>query len=232
MGKETNLKTIAGKVLYVFACLIWAALLVIAVGVLIKTCRFETKNPTRIMSHLSLAAGFAAFFVSFIIPRIRQNVHWMMDFTHEFTHLLFALLFCRKIHRFNVDRKDSHVSFSGGWFGYHAITLSPYCVPIFTLALLPWRYTTGGTVFLKIIDILIGATFAFHVCCWVRQTRLYQTDITGPGVLKSLLCIATFHLINLSLVLHTPASGVEKAIERVFWDFPSEWVAQMLSWFA
>ena len=146
--------------------------------------------------------------------------------------MLFALLFGRKIHRFNVDRKDSHVSFSGGWFGYHAITLSPYCVPIFTLALLPWRFTTGNPVFLCIIDILIGATYAFHVCCWVRQTRLYQTDITGPGVVKSLLCIATFHILNLCLVLLTPGSGVAKAIDRVFWKFPSEWVTEIIAWFA
>lgn len=232
MGKEKNSKSIAGKALYVFACVVWAALLVIAVGVLVKTYKIETVNSGRIRMHLYLGIGFVAFFASFIIPRIRENVRWMMTFTHEFTHLLFALLFGRKIHRFNVDRKDSHVSFSGGWFGYHAITLSPYCVPIFTLALLPWRFTTGNPVFLCIIDILIGATYAFHVCCWVRQTRLYQTDITGPGVVKSLLCIATFHILNLCLVLLTPGSGVAKAIDRVFWKFPSEWVTEIIAWFA
>lgn len=224
MGKEKSSRSIAGKALYVFACLVWAALLVVAVGVLVKTCRFEAKDFVRIRMHKYLAIGFAAFFVSFIIPRIRQNVHWMMDFTHEFTHLLFALLFFRKIHRFNVDRKDSHVSFSGGWFGYHAITLSPYCIPVFTLALLPWRFTTGTAtpVYLSIIDVLIGITYAFHVCCWMRQTRLYQTDITGPGAVKSLLCIATFHIISLCLVLLTPASGVALAFQRVFRDFPAE----------
>ena len=212
--------------------MVWAVLLLIAVGVLVKTYWMETVSYLRIRMHLYLAIGFVAFFASFIIPRIRENVRWMMTFTHEFTHLLFALLFGRKIHRFNVDRKDSHVSFSGGWFGYHAITLSPYCVPIFTLALLPWRFTTGNLVFLHFIDILIGATYAFHVCCWVRQTRLYQTDITGPGVVKSLLCIATFHILNLCLVLLTPGSGVAKAIDRVFWKFPSEWITQIIGWFA
>ena len=234
MGKEKNSKSIAGKALYVFACMVWAVLLAIAVGALVKTCRFETQNDVRIGMHLYLGIGFVAFFVSFIIPRIRENVRWMMTFTHEFTHLLFALLFCRKIHRFNVDRKDSHVSFSGGWFGYHAITLSPYCVPIFTLALLPWRFTTGSATpgFLHFIDILIGATYAFHVCCWVRQTRLYQTDITGPGVVKSLLCIATFHILNFCLVLLTPGSGVALAIERVFWKFPRAWVLDVIGWFA
>ena len=141
------------------------------------------------------------------------------------------LLFCRKIHRFNVEKKDSHVSFSSGWFGYSAITLSPYCVPVFTLALLPWRFTTGTAtpLFLAAIDILIGVTYAFHVCCWIRQTRLYQTDITGPGVVKSLLCIATLHILNFCLVLQTPTSGVALAIDRVFWLFPKEFVTDLIA---
>ena len=222
MEKESAFKTILKKAWYVFECLVWAVLFLIAVGVLVRTWQMETSSFERIRLHHYLGIGFIAFFVSFIIPRIRQNVQWMMSFTHEFTHLLFAILFCRKINRFNVDDKDSHVSFSGGWFGYHAITLSPYCVPIFTLALLPWRFTTGTPhpIFLAIIDILIGFTYAFHVCCWVRQTRLYQTDITGPGTVKSLLCIATFHLLNFCLVVLTPSSGVLRAIQRVFWEFP------------
>ena len=233
MEKKTKFKTIARKMLYVLECAVWVILLLIAVGVLIKTYRSETSSLSRIQFHKYLGIGFigiVVFFVSFIIPRIRQNVRWMMTFTHEFTHLLFALLFCRKIHRFNVDNKDSHVSFSGGWFGYHAITLSPYCVPIFTLALLPWRLTTGSTTpgFLAAIDILIGFTYAFHICCWVSQTRLYQTDITGPGVVKSLLCIATFHILNFCLIVLTPSSGVVLAIQRVFWSFPKEWVLTLL----
>ncbi len=229
MEKETTFKAIAGKALYVLACLVWAALLVMAVGVLYLTCRLETVSTGRILLHQYLGIGFAAFFLSFIIPRIRHNIRWMMSFTHEFTHLLFAILFCRKINRFHVDDKDSHVSFSSGWFGYHAITLSPYCIPIFTLALLPWRFTTGiaTPLFLAVIDFLIGATYAFHVCCWIRQTRLYQTDITGPGIVKSLLCIATFHILNFCLVVLTPSSGVLLAFTRVFRDFPLEWIRML-----
>ncbi len=222
MEKGVTFKDFVKKAWYVFECFVWVILLLIAIGVLVRTWRLETISIGRIRLHQYLAIGFIAFFVSFIIPRIRQNVRWMMSFTHEFTHLLFAILFCRKINRFNVDSKDSHVSFSSGGFGYHAITLSPYCVPVFTLALLPWRFTTGAAtpLFLAVIDILIGFTYAFHVCCWVRQTRLFQTDITGPGIVKSLLCIATFHILNFCLVILTPSSGVLLAIKRVFWDMP------------
>lgn len=153
-----------------------------------------------------------------------------MKFTHEFTHLVFAILFFRKINRFKVDAEDSYVSYSNGWFGYHLITLAPYFVPLFTLALLPWRFTTGTAtpLYLHAIDVLIGFTYAFHVCCWVKQTRIHQTDITGPGIVLSLLIISVFHIINFCLVVLTPSSGVVLAIQRVFWDFPSAFINGLL----
>ena len=221
-------REILGTVGYGLACLILAALLVIAVAVLVQTVRLDSR-PGRLWLHQNLAAGFIAFFVLFIIPRIRDNTRWMMSFTHEFTHLVFALLFFRKIHRFKVDAKDSHVSYSGGWYGYIPITLAPYCVPLFTLALLPWRFTTGNPYYLAGIDIFIGFSYAFHVCCWVKQTRLHQTDLIGPGIVRSLLVIALFHILNFCLVLLTPSSGVELAIKRVFWEFPSAFLSGLLA---
>lgn len=118
----------------------------------------------------------SVFFVVFLFPRLRSNFRWLMKFTHEFTHLFFAVLFLRKIKRFNVDSEDSFVSYSNGWFGYHLITLAPYFVPLLTLALLPWRFTTGiaTPVYLHAIDALIGFSYAFHICCWVKQARLHQ----------------------------------------------------------
>lgn len=226
MKERTGIKEKLVAAGYVLACLVFAALLVIAVAVLLRTIRLETSSAGRINLHRYLAAGFVAFYAVFLIPRLRNNFRWLMKFTHEFTHLVFAILFFRKINRFKVDSEDSYVSYSNGWFGYHAITLSPYCVPLFTLALLPWRFTTGTAtpLFLAAIDALIGFTYAFHICCWVKQTRLHQTDITGPGVILSLLTIATVHILNFCLVVLTPSSGVVLAIQRVFWDFPSSFV--------
>ena len=213
-----------GKVFHVIDCILLAASVLLAVGVLVKTIRLETVSVYRIQLHGYLCVGFAAFFILFLFPRTRNNTRWMMSFTHEFTHLVFAILFFRKIHRFNVDNKDSHVSFSSGWLGYTPITLSPYCIPLFTLALLPWRFTTGNVVFLAAIDILIGFTFAFHVCCWASQIRLHQTDISGPGTVRSLLFISFFLIVGLCLVMLTPSSGVQLALQRVFWDFPKEFL--------
>lgn len=205
---------------YGLACILLLALIALAVGVLFQTWRLETGSAWRLRMHRWLALGFVAFFGLFLLPRTRNNVQWFMKFSHEFTHLLFALLFFRKIHRFKVDDKDSHVSYSGGWLGYHVITLSPYCIPVFTLALLPWRFTTGDPIFLCCIDFLIGFSYAFHLCCWVRQIHPGQTDLTGPGIVKSLLAIALFQIIGFCLVVLTPTSGVVLAFRRVFVDFP------------
>ena len=224
MNEKSGIKKVLRPTGYFLSCLVLAALLVIAVAVSIQTFRLETSSLGRVLLHDSLAVGFVAFFGVFPIPRLSRNFEWLMKFTHEFTHLVFAIVFFRKIYRFKVEDADSYVSYSNGWFGYHAITLSPYCVPIFTLALLPWRFTTGVPLFLAAIDALIGFTYAFHICCWVKQTRLHQTDLTGPGVILSLLIIATVHLLNLCLVVLTPSSGVFVAIQRVFREFPSSFV--------
>ena len=222
MKPEGGIKKTLGVIGYVLACLILAVLVAISIGVLIETIKLETISPERILLHRNLLLGFVAFFALFLIPRVQSNVRWLMKFSHEFTHLLFAILFFRKINRFKVDDTDSYVSYSSGWFGYHAITLSPYCVPIFTLAMLPWHFTTGTPVYLTIIDILIGFSYSFHVCAWVKQIRLSQTDIIGPGKVKSVLCIILFQIINFCLIALTPSSGVMLAIQRVLVDFPSK----------
>ena len=222
MKPEGGIKKTLGVIGYVLACLILAVLVAISIGVLSETIKLETISPARILLHRNLLLGFVAFFALFLIPRVQSNVRWLMKFSHEFTHLLFAILFFRKINRFKVDDTDSYVSYSSGWFGYHAITLSPYCVPIFTLAMLPWHFTTGTPVYLTIIDILIGFSYSFHVCAWVKQIRLSQTDIIGPGKVKSVLCIFLFQIINFCLIALTPSSGVMLAIQRVFVDFPSK----------
>ena len=222
MKPEGGIKKTLGVIGYVLACLILAVLVAISIGVLIETIKLETISPERILLHRNLLLGFVAFFALFLIPRVQSNVRWLMKFSHEFTHLLFAILFFRKINRFKVDDTDSYVSYSSGWFGYHAITLSPDCVPIFTLAMLPWHFTTGTPVYLTIIDILIGFSYSFHVCAWVKQIRLSQTDIIGPGKVKSVLCIILFQIINFCLIALTPSSGVMLAIQRVFVDFPSK----------
>ena len=228
MKERIGIRKILETTGYVISCLLFSALLVIAVAVLVQTWNLDSPRG-RFELHGFLGIGMIASFLLWLIPGTRSNLRWLMKFTHEFTHLVFALLFFRKIYRFKVDAEDSYVSYSNGWLGYHAITLSPYCVPLYALALLPWRYTSGtDQAFLAVIDIFIGLAYAFHICCWIRQTRLHQTDITGPGVILSLLIISTFQILNMCLIMLTPSSGVIQAITRVFWEFPSEFLTGIL----
>lgn len=218
------------EIWYVVACVFWATFLALSVAVLYKTFVMDVLTPGRKWLHFYFAVGFAAFFPLILIPipRVRHNLKWLATFTHELTHTVFALLFFRKMSAFVVDGKDDRASFSGGWLGYKTITLSPYCVPVITLALLPWRFTTGDPVFLSVIDFLIGLTYAFHVCCWMKQVRTYQSDIQGPGIIRSLLIIASFQIIGLCIVILTTSSGVVLALQRVCWIFPKEVILSIL----
>jgi len=230
MGEKSKIGKVFSTAGYILSCLILLVLVAVAVGVLVQAIEKESAM-WRIYRHVYFAAGFAAFFLLYLVPRVHGNIKWLMSFSHEFTHLLFAVLFFRKIHRFKVDDKESYVSYSGGWFGYHIITLAPYCIPVFTLALLPWRFTTSGDIklYLHIIDVLLGFTYAFHILTWIRQIRLSQSDIIGPGILKSILFITFFQLLFLSLVLLTPVSGVVLALKRVFIEYPSVILAPFIS---
>lgn len=233
MSKKEKASEFIEKAAQILDCILLGAFTLLAVGVLMKTFRLETRSLARIRFHYPLFVGFGAFFVTLVFPHLRRNIRWLMNFTHEFIHLVFALVFFRKIHRFNVDDSDCHVSFSSGPLGYMPITLSPYCFPLFTLILLPWRFTTPETneYYLMVIDFLIGFSYAFHVCCWVTQTRLHQTDITGPGTVRSLLYITFFVILGFCIVLLTPSSGVQLAVTRVLWDFPKGIITSLLSIF-
>lgn len=217
------------SIAYFVDCSLLSMALAISIGILVKSIALETVSMGRFLLHIYVIGGFLGFFLLLLIPRVKKNVRWLMVFTHEFTHMIFAALFMRRLHKFHVDDKgDSHIYYSNGPLGYIPITLSPYCVPLFTLALLPWRLTTdmSSRYFLIVIDLLIGLSYAFHMCCWIKQTRYYQTDIMGPGKLRSSLFIALFWMLGFSLVTLTPGSGVLKAFTRCFWIFPRELVME------
>ena len=232
-------RDIVSRVWYVLFCVVVCLLITVWAVVL---WRVVSESRGRWWLNRFELYGFAAFFVllaiTFIFRKLKlsgtvySNLHWAMRYTHEITHALFAFLFFRKIHRLNVDGRNSHVLYDSGPLGYLSITLLPYCVPIFTLMMLPWRFTVPDTgfrwkLFLLVIDAIIGFTYAFHVWCWCRQTRRYQTDITGPGTVRSFLCIALVHTVNLSLILLTPRAGVANALYRVFIEYPEQVLAML-----
>lgn len=191
-------------------------------------------------NYVGLIAGFAAYILFLIILTIlksRHNLNWFMKFTHELTHTLVALVFFRKIHEFVVRGRECFVHYDPPRFGYLPITLSPYCIPIYTLMIFPFRFA-GDSHYMIIFDALIAFTYAFHVHAFIKQTRFTQNDIENCGIAQSVSFISFVHLAMISLILAIPKGGVLKAIGRVFGEYlwqivtdPSGWFHEIIKYF-
>ena len=184
-------------------------------------------------NYVGLFAGFAAyglFLISMIIPRMRHNLNWFMKFTHELTHTLVAVLCFAKIREFVVKDRDCYVNYKAGPIGYVPITLSPYCIPIYTFMLFPFRFA-GDSHYMIVFDALIAFSYAFHVHSFIKQTRFRQPDIENCGKARSVAFIAFVHLAVISLIMATPKGGVLKAIHRVFWEYPLDIIFNPIGWF-
>ena len=184
-------------------------------------------------SYVGLLAGLAAYVAfaifSRVIPKLRHNLNWFMKFTHELTHTLVAVAFFAKIHKFIVMERECSVYYETK-IGYVPITLAPYCIPIYTFMLFPFRFA-GENRYMIIFDVLIAFSYAFHMHAFIRQTRPSQSDIQGCGLPLSAAFISFVHLCVLSLVLAMPRGGVMNAIGRVFWLYPYEIISDPVGWF-
>lgn len=185
-------------------------------------------------NYVGLFVGFFAYLLFAIIVgvlKIGHNLNWFMKFTHELTHTLVALLFFKKISEFVVRGRECYVNYKIGKYGigYTPITLSPYCIPIYTFMIFPFRFA-GDAHYMVIFDMLIAFTYAFHIHAFIKQTRLTQSDIENCGVAKSVAFLVFTHLAVASLILATPKGGVLKAVIRVFWEYPMQILTDQTAW--
>ena len=227
---------------YIASTMLFALLAVLFLGVFITSLG---KNAVDICvrvgfdwrhtgNYVGLIVGFAAY-VLFAITlkslRISHNLGWFMKFTHELTHTLVALLFFKTISEFVVRGRECYVNYKVGKYGlgYIPITLSPYCIPIYTIMIFPFRFA-GDAHYMIIFDALIAFTYAFHLHSFIKQTRLTQSDIENCGIARSVSFLAFANLAVASLILATPKGGVLNALSRVFWEYPMQILANPVSW--
>ena len=185
-------------------------------------------------NYVGLLAGFVMYIVFAVMLaafRISHNLNWFMKFTHELTHTLMALLFFKKINEFVVKGRECYVNYKVGKYGvgYIPITLSPYCIPIYTFMIFPFRFA-GDWHYMIFFDALIAFSYAFHLHSFIRQTRFTQPDIENCGIARSVAFLAFTHLAVASLVLATPKGGVLKALGRVFYEYPMRILTNPLGW--
>ena len=230
------------KLGYIASTMLFALLAVLFVGVFITSLG---KNAVDICvrvgfdwrhtgNYVGLIVGFIAyvlFALTLKLLRISHNLNWFMKFTHELTHTLVALLFFKTISEFVVRGRECYVNYKVGKYGlgYIPITLSPYCIPIYTIMIFPFRFA-GDAHYMIIFDALIAFTYAFHLHSFIKQTRLTQSDIENCGTARSVSFLAFANLAVASLILATPKGGVLNALSRVFWEYPMQILANPVSW--
>ena len=227
---------------YIASTVLFALLAVLFVGVFITSLGknaidmcvrigFDWRYPG---NYVGLIAGFVSYVVfalTLITLRISHNLNWFMKFTHELTHTLVALLFFKTISEFVVRGRECYVNYKIGKYGlgYIPITLSPYCIPIYTIMIFPFRFA-GDAHYMIIFDALIAFTYAFHLHSFIKQTRFTQSDIENCGIARSVSFLAFANLVVASLILATPKGGVLNAFSRVLWEYPMQILTNPLGW--
>ena len=227
---------------YIASTMLFALLAVLFVGVFITSlgknavdmCVRVGFDWRHTGNYVGLIVGFAAyalFALTLKLLRISHNLNWFMKFTHELTHTLVALCFFKTINEFVVRGRECYVNYKVGKYGlgYIPITLSPYCIPIFTFMLFPFRFA-GDASYMIVFDVLIAFTYAFHLHTFIKQTRLTQSDIENCGIARSASFLVFANLAVASLILATPKGGVLNALSRVFWEYPMQILANPAGW--
>lgn len=156
-----------------------------------------------ILHQLEIFKWVAVGFICFAILRrhIKGNLKFVETFSHELTHTIFAFFFNRQVHGFHAQQGEGMmVSSGGGSASMVPVSLAPYCIPIFTLFLLSFRWMMDFHG-MWIFDIIIGVTVCFHFYCFKTQIGNYQTDINQYPLLLSYSYIAVSWLIVLCIVI-------------------------------
>ncbi len=158
--------------------------------------------------YIPFVIGFGVYLMLIGIQNrnFQHNFKWFQTFSHELTHVIFSILTFNKIYGFNAT------SHSGGYVSYQGksnmlITLSPYCVPIFTLFLL----LISALVKVQHESFLvaaIGFTYLFHLHTFMVQTKTYQPDLRAYGLIPSYSFIVFFNLLFSGFILLSITDGL------------------------
>ncbi len=139
-------------------------------------------------------------------------------FGHELTHAIWTWLSIGRVSDFKVTKEGGHIVTDSPniW-----VTLSPYFYPVYCVALLlvfcvssffyDFRLETPEGQWLsplRVVFMLFGAAWAFHLSFTVWMIRRGQSDLRMHGNFFSIVLIYTMNLVVFSVFLILTAPGV------------------------
>ena len=120
---------------------------------------------------------------------------------HELSHIVFALLSGIRVRSISV--KSSHAYVRTDRINIF-IALAPYSLPLYTVILVGlyrlWNSITTSPVLALPFYLLFGMTLSFHFVATIHYIQLEQPDLRRYGYFTSLVLIATWSLIILSVI--------------------------------
>jgi len=174
---------------------------------------------------IPLLAGAACWCVIFLtLPKPM----WIYVFGHELTHALWAWLFGGQVKKMKVTSRGGHVIITKTNF---LITLAPYFFPLYAFIIIAifaaGHWFWGWQRFFVYFDLLLGASYAFHVSLTFHTLQTRQSDITSQGYLFSGVVIFLGNVIPLLLGIPLLTEKISPLTALNFW---LQDIIQVLLW--
>jgi hypothetical protein len=121
---------------------------------------------------------------------------------HELSHVVFALLSGIRVHSVSVKSSNAYVRTDRiNIF----IVLAPYSLPLYTVILVALfrlvTHFTASTALVALFYLLFGVTLSFHFVATIHYIQLEQPDMRRYGYFSSLVFIATWSILILTVIL-------------------------------
>jgi hypothetical protein len=129
---------------------------------------------------------------------------------HELSHVLFALLSGIRVRRVSIKSSNAYVKTDRINM---LIALAPYALPLYTVILVALhrllRYVAESAVLESLFYFLYGTTLSFHFIATIHYIQLEQPDLRRYGYFTSLVFIATWSLLILTVILRLMFSDIQ-----------------------
>ena len=144
---------------------------------------------------------------------------------HELEHAALAFLFTLKLPtKMEIEPgKQSKVEAPKG--GGCLRTLAPYYLPLLTIPFLliralvsfvySWRDAPLPIFLAGPLDLLIGATWMFHLVCTLKEFRPSQPDIKETGMLASFIAVLFLNVVVVVLIVAVVTGSYTEFLDAI-----------------